>query len=163
MAACAPVPGLNFICEAIGSIVEVGYQSVAAIEGAKAGIETIQGVTAAQKGRAEMVLAMRAHEEEARLAIEAEQLQIKADEESAIASKEQAQSKVMNAEANEAELAGNEKAHQSEEDETMAEIDKKVSCDNTWLMLTLRYFCILHLHSLIFPGVYVHSWQWSTS
>jgi hypothetical protein len=151
MAACAPIPGLNFICEAVGSIVEVGYQSVAAIEGAKAGIETIQGVTAAQKGRAEMVLAMKAHEEEARMALEAEQSQIKADEESANALKEAAESKVMNAEANEAELAGNEKAHQSEEDEAVAVVNEEVSYDNAWMMLCCRLFayCIcIHLSLL---------------
>lgn len=127
MAACAPIPGLNIVCEAVGSIVEVGYQSIAAVEGAKAAVETIQGVTAAQRGRAEMILAARGHEEEARLALEAEQLQIKADEEGANASSEQAESEAMIAEAKESEIMSNEKAHQSQEDEAMATVDEEVS------------------------------------
>ena len=61
MAACEPIPGLNIVCEAVGSVVEVGYQSIAAVEGAKAAVETIQGVTAAQKGRAESARGSIAH------------------------------------------------------------------------------------------------------
>ncbi len=130
MAACAPIPGLNIVCEAVGSIVEVGYQSIAAIEGAKAAVETIQGVTAAQNGRAEMILAARGHEEEARWVFEADQFQMKADKEGANASSEQAESEAMIAEAEESELMGKEKAHQSEEDEAMAAADEEVSCYN---------------------------------
>lgn len=32
MVACAPIPVLNFVCEAVGSIVEAGYQGIAAFE-----------------------------------------------------------------------------------------------------------------------------------
>lgn len=127
MAACAPIPGLNIVCEAVGSIVEVGYQSIAAVEGAKAAVETIQGVTAAQRGRAEMILAAKGHEEEGRLALEAQQLQIKADEEGANASSEQAESETMIAEAKESRIVGNEKAHQSQEDAAMATVNEEVS------------------------------------
>ena len=130
MTACAPIPGLNIVCEVVGSIVEVGYQSIAAVEGAKAAVETIQGVTAAQKGQAEMILAARGHEEEARWAFEAEQFHMKADEEGADALSEQAESEAMIVEAKESELMGKEKAHQSEEDETMAAVDEEVSCNN---------------------------------
>lgn len=127
MAACAPIPGLNIVCEAVGSVVEVGYQSIAAVEGAKAAVETIQGVTAAQKGRAEMILALRGHEEETRLVLEAQQFQLKADEEGSNAITEQAESEALIGEAKESELMGNERAQQSEKDEAMAAIDKEVS------------------------------------
>lgn len=127
MAACAPIPGLNIVCEAVGSVVEVGYQSIAAVEGAKAAVETIQGVTAAQKGRAEMILALRGHEEETRLVLEAQQFQLKADEEGSNAITEQAESEALIVEAKESEMMGNERAQQSEKDEAMAAIDKEVS------------------------------------
>ena len=127
MAACAPIPGLNIVCEAVGSVVEVGYQSIAAVEGAKAAVETIQGVTAAQKGRAEMILALRGHEEETRLVLEAQQFQLKADEEGSNAITEQAESEALIVEAKESEMMGNERAQQSEKDEAVAAIDEEVS------------------------------------
>ena len=126
MAACAPIPGLNIVCEAVGSVVEVGYQSIAAVEGAKAAVETIQGVTAAHKGRAEMILALKGHEDVTRLVLEAEQFQLKADEEGSNALAEQAESETMIAEAKETELMGEERAQQSEKDEAVAAVDEEV-------------------------------------
>jgi hypothetical protein len=147
MAACAPVPILNVVCEAVGSVVEAGYQSVAAIEGAKAAVETVRGATAAQKGRAEMILATGAHEEETSLASLAGQLHMKSEEESATAASEELVGEAMISEANEAELLSEKMAGQSEEDEAMAAIAEDVSNRNT-LRGVFDMVCSISYHEL---------------
>jgi len=125
MAACTPIPFLNLLCEAFGVVIETGYQGIAAFEGAKAAVETISAATAQRKEYAELILAVEKQEEAARLAIEAEQFQVGADEESGRAAFEETGSEAMRVEAGEEELLGDEKLEESEKEEALAAFDEE--------------------------------------
>lgn len=120
MAVCAPIPLINAVCEAIGSAVEVGYQSVAAVEGAKAAIDSISAVAARGRERAEFILATEKREEAERLAIEAEELQVQADEEGAQATIDEGHVTDMDVTAGEETSLGEEELEASEEEKTTA-------------------------------------------
>jgi hypothetical protein len=120
MAACAPIPLLNVVCEAIGSAVEVGYQSVAAVEGAKAAIDSISAAAARGRERAEFILAMEKREEAERLAIEAEELQVLADEEGVQATIDEGHATDMDVTAGEETALGEEELEASEQEKVMA-------------------------------------------
>jgi hypothetical protein len=120
MAACAPIPLINAVCEAIGSAVEVGYQSVAAVEGAKAAIDSISAAAARGRERAELILATEKREEAERLAIEAEELQVQADEEGVQATIDEGYATDMDVTAGEETALGEEELEASEQEKTMA-------------------------------------------
>ncbi|KAL3826791.1 hypothetical protein ACHAXA_000617 [Cyclostephanos tholiformis] len=120
MAACAPMPVLNLMCEAIGSVVEIGYQSIAALEGAKAAVESISATIARGEERAELALAAEEREDAARLAVEAERLRIEADDESAVAVADEYRAELMAVEAGEEEALGEEKLEESEREVALA-------------------------------------------
>ncbi|KAL7541212.1 hypothetical protein ACHAXR_010723 [Thalassiosira sp. AJA248-18] len=125
MIACAPIPILNFFCEAIGSVIETGYQGFAAFEGAKSAVETISAVSAQRKEHAELILAIEKQEEAARLAFEAEEFQGLANEESGKALVEEGESEAAGVEAGEAQLLGEELVEKSEEEEALAVFDEE--------------------------------------
>jgi hypothetical protein len=120
MAACAPIPLINAVCEAIGSAVEVGYQSVAAVEGAKAAIDSISAAAARGRERAELILATEKREEAERLAIEAEELQVQADEEGVQATIDEGHATDMDVTAGEETALGEEELEASEQEKAMA-------------------------------------------
>jgi hypothetical protein len=126
MAACAPIPVINLVCEAVGSIVEVGYQAVAAFEGAKAAVDGVSAAVARGKERSELVLAAEKREEAARLALEAERLRIEADEEGAMAAAEEYRADALSVEAREGEALGEERLEASEREEALAVILEEV-------------------------------------
>lgn len=126
MAACTPIPVLNVFCDAVGLVIESGYQSVAAIKGAKAGVEAISAGAAQRKEHAELVLAMEQQEETARFASEAEELQVKADGEASKATIDESGSDIMRGEAGEADMLVEEKLAQSEKEEALATFDEEV-------------------------------------
>lgn len=120
MAACAPIPLINAVCEAIGSAVEVGYQSVAAVEGAKAAIDSISAAAARGRERAEFILATEKREEAERLAIEAEELQVQADEEGVQATIDEGHATDMDVTAGEETAMGEEELEASEQEKATA-------------------------------------------
>lgn len=120
MAACAPIPLLNAVCEAIGSVVEVGYQSVAAVEGVKAAVDSIAAATARGRERAELLLATEKREEAGRLAFEAERLQVQANEMSAQAVADERRAVDIDIEAEEANVLGEERWRESEREGVLA-------------------------------------------
>ena len=120
MTACAPIPLINAVCEAIGSAVEVGYQSVAAVEGAKAAIDSISAAAARGRERAELILATEKREEAERLAIEAEELQVQADEEGVQATIDEGHATDMDVTAGEETALGEEELEASEQEKAMA-------------------------------------------
>lgn len=150
MAACAPIPILNIFCEALGSVIETGYQGkpsvrrcrlsctelidcntacregIAAVEGAKSAVETISAAAAQRKEHAELVLAVEKQEEAARLGVEAKHFQTLADEEIAKAIVEEGESDAAIAEAGESELLGEERLEESEREEALAALDEEV-------------------------------------
>jgi hypothetical protein len=126
MAACAPIPVLNLVCEAVGSIVEVGYQSIAAFEGAKAAVDGVSAAMARGRERTELVLAVEKREEAARLALEAERLQFEADEAGAMAAADEYRSEAMAVEAREEEALGEERLEESEREEALAVVLEEV-------------------------------------
>lgn len=154
MAACTPIPVLNLICDAVGAVIEAGYQGIAAFEGAKAAVETISAVTAQRKEQAELVMAVENQEEAARLAVESEQFQVKADEESGKAAFEESDSEATKVDAGEAQLLGDEKIEQSEEEEALAAFDVEVrkSCCiwmyTSWALLLIRFTFPSYLESI---------------
>ncbi|KAL9188220.1 hypothetical protein ACHAXT_006598 [Thalassiosira profunda] len=125
MAACAPIPILNIFCEALGGVIETGYQGIAAVEGAKSAVETISAAAAQRKEHAELVLAVEKQEEAARLGVEAEHFQTMADEEIAKAIVEEGESDAAIAEAGESELLGEERLEESEREEALAALDEE--------------------------------------
>ena len=120
MAVCAPIPLINAVCEAIGSAVEVGYQSVAAVEGAKAAIDSISAAAARGRERAEFILATEKREEAERLAIEAEELQVQADEEGVQATIDEGHATDMDVTAGEETAMGEEELEASEQEKATA-------------------------------------------
>ena len=128
MAACTPFPILNVVCDVVGSIIEAGYQGVAAFEGAKAAVETISAVTAQRKEHAELIIAVEEQEEAARRSFEAEEFQVKAEEEIGKAAFEESDSVALGVEAGEAKVLGEELVRQSEEEEALAALDEEVRC-----------------------------------
>ena len=127
--ACAPIPFLDVFCETLGSIVEIGYQSVAALEGAKAAIESISAVTAQRKEQAEIGLAMAKHEEAAASTLQAEELQGIAEEKLSQAALESQESVAAAAESKEASLLEEKKLKDSQEEEAMALLDEEQSAE----------------------------------
>ena len=126
MAACAPIPLINLVCEAVGSIVEVGYQSVAAFEGARAAVDGVSAAMARGRERSELILAAEEREEAARLALEAERLQVEADEAGAMAAADEYRSEAMAVEAREEEALGEERLGESEREEALAVVLEEV-------------------------------------
>lgn len=126
MAACAPIPLLNVFCEAFGSIIETGYQSVAALEGAKSAIETMSAVTAQRKEHAELIIAIEKQGEAARLTVQAEEFQALSEEEAGKAALEEGESEAAAVEVGEAQLLGEEKLEESEKEEALAALDEEV-------------------------------------
>ncbi len=49
MAACSPIPLLDLFCEAVGAVIETGYQGIAAFEGAKSAAESLSAAVAQRK------------------------------------------------------------------------------------------------------------------
>jgi hypothetical protein len=131
MAACAPIPVLNLLCEAVGSIAEVGYQSIAAFEGAKAAVDGVSAALARGRERTELVLAVEKREEAARLALEAERLQIEAEEEGAMAAADEYRSEAMAVEAREEEALGEERLEESEREEALVVVLEEVRLHRT--------------------------------
>mmetsp|Transcript_13527 Transcript_13527/g.29050 ORF Transcript_13527/g.29050 Transcript_13527/m.29050 type:complete len:746 (+) Transcript_13527:361-2598(+) len=129
IAACTPIPFLNFVCDAIGAIIESGYQSIAAFEGAKSAIETISAVTAQRKEHAELVVAIEKEEEAARLVFEAEKFQGLANEENGKSAVEEAEGDAAGLEAGEAQLLSEEKAVASEREEALATLDEEKAAE----------------------------------
>lgn len=125
MATCAPIPFLDLLCEALGAVIETGYQGIAAFRGAKSAAETFSAATAQRKEYAELIIAVEKQEEAARLAMEAEQFQVRADEEGARAVVEESDSEALRVEAGEEELIGDEKLKESEEEEALAVFDEE--------------------------------------
>ena len=131
MAACAPVPVLDLLCEAIGSDVEVGYQSIAAFEGAKAAAESISAGIARGEERAELALVVEKRKEASTLAMEAERLRVVADDEAAMAVGDGYRAELMGVEAGEEEALGEEKLEESEREEASAVVLEEVRCMRT--------------------------------
>ncbi|KAL7547257.1 hypothetical protein ACHAWF_010579 [Thalassiosira exigua] len=125
MAACMPIPFLNFVCEAVGTMIEAGYQGVAAFRGAKAAVETISAVAAQGKERSEWVLAAEQEEEAARLALEAERFQLLSEEESGKAAAEEGEISAAQVGAGETQLLGETKFDESEKEEALAAFDEE--------------------------------------
>jgi len=129
MVACSPIPIINIFCDAVGAIIESGYQGIAAFEGAKSAIETISAVTAQRKEHAELILAIEKQEEATRFAFEAEQFQGLADEESGKAALEEGESETAIVAAGEAQLLGEEKLGESEREEALAVFDEEKAAE----------------------------------
>ena len=129
MAACSPIPLLDLFCEAVGAVIETGYQGIAAFEGAKSAAESLAAAVAQRKEHAELVLAVEKQEEATRLAVEAERFQVEADEEGGRAALEETESEALEVEAGEAQLLGEEKMEESQEEELLAAIDEEVKLD----------------------------------
>ena len=127
MVACSPIPIINIFCDAVGAIIESGYQGIAAFEGAKSAIETISAVTAQRKEHAELLLAIEKQGEATRFAFEAEQFQGLADEESGKAALEEGESETARVEAGEAHMFGEEMLGESEREEALAAFDEEVT------------------------------------
>jgi len=125
MAACSPIPLLDLFCEAVGAVIETGYQGIAAFEGAKSAAESLAAAVAQRKEHAELVLAVEKQEEATRLAVEAERFQVDADEEGGRAALEETESEALEVEAGEAQLLGEEKMEESQEEELLAAIDEE--------------------------------------
>ena len=66
VAACTPIPFLNFVCEAIGAISETALQGRAAFVGAKTAVESLAAAAAQRKENAELAIALEKQEEAAR-------------------------------------------------------------------------------------------------
>lgn len=66
VAACTPIPFLNFFCEALGAITETALQGRAAFEGAKTALESLSAASAQRKETAELAIALEKQEEAAR-------------------------------------------------------------------------------------------------
>lgn len=126
MATCTPIPLLDFFCDGIGAIIESGYQGMAALEGAKAAVESISAVAAQSKERAQMALAIEKEEEAARLAAKAGEFQGLADEESGNAALEEAEGRVAGADAEKDQLLGEEKSDASDREEALTAVDEEV-------------------------------------
>ena len=126
MVACAPIPFLDFFCEAVGAVIESGYQGIAAFEGAKSAIESLSAVVLHRKEQAELALAFEEQGEAARLALEAEKFQVLAEEEGGRAAAEEAEGEASGAAAGEAQLLGEGELEASEEEEALAVLDEEV-------------------------------------
>ena len=129
MVACAPIPVLDVFCETLGVIAEVGFQSVAALEGAKAAIESMSAVTAHRKEQAEIALAIAKHEEAAASTLQAEEIQGFAEEKLSQAALESHESVEAAAESEEVSLLGEKKLKDSQEEEAMALLDEEKSAE----------------------------------
>lgn len=122
------IPLLNIICDIGGAITEAGYQTVAAIEGAKSAVESIAAASAQGKERAQLVLAAEKYEEAGLDVAKAEEFQAIAGEDSEMAAMESEESIAMKGEGEQAQLFGDEKAEDSKREEALAAFDEEVRC-----------------------------------
>lgn len=126
MASCAPIPLIDFFCEAVGAAIESGYQAVAAFDGTKVAVETISAGSAQRKGQKAIALAMEKQEEASRLSLEAEEYEGLYEEESEKIATEEAESETLSVRAGDAHLLSEEKMRESEKEETLAALDEGV-------------------------------------
>lgn len=105
-------------------------------------METISAVTAQRKEHAEIIIALEKQEEAARLAMEGEEFQGLAEEESGKAVLEEGESDASGVEAGESQVLGEEKLKESEEKEALATLDEEVRHVYSYSFLPSLTFCI---------------------
>jgi len=125
VAACEVIPILNVFCDIGGAITEAGFQSIAAVEAAKAAVESIAAATWSGKEREEILIASDNHAEAAKDMADGEKYQSLSAESAEKATSEKADSASLQESGAESQSIAEEKLAASKEEELLSKVDEE--------------------------------------